>query len=125
MKDFGKSHVLPSFFLFRENIKSWRTSHKQMLLTMKLTILLMTVALLHVHAGVFSQNVTISGRNLPLKKIFTIIESQTGYAFFYKNELLKNARPVTIDVKNAPLESVLQLCFADQPLGYDIQNKTV
>jgi TonB-dependent starch-binding outer membrane protein SusC len=125
MEVFGKGHVLPGiFFLFKE-AKRRVVRHHQMLLTMKLTVFLLTVALIQVQAGAFSQNVTISGKDLPLKAVFKTIKAQTGYTFFYNNELLKEAKPVTIDVKDAPLEDVLRLCFEGQTLGYDVQNKTV
>jgi TonB-linked SusC/RagA family outer membrane protein len=112
-------------FGIRQTMPSWQEPNHQMLLTMKLTIVLMTVALLRVQAGVFSQNVNLTGKDMTLKKIFSVINKQTGYDFFYDRELLKSAKPVTLDVKNAPIQDVLRLCFADQPLGYDIQSKTV
>jgi len=109
MKDFGKSH----------------TSYHQMLLTMKLTIILMTVALLQAHAGAFSQKVTITGSNLTLKEVFSAIGKQAGYNFFYEHDLLNNAKNVTLHVKDGSVEEVLALCFEDQPLTYSIEKKTV
>jgi TonB-linked SusC/RagA family outer membrane protein len=125
MKDFGKSHVLPSFFPFCAKVKSWHASHYQMLLTMKLTIILMTVALLQVHAGAFSQKVTITGNNLTLKEVFSAIRKQAGYDFFYGHDLLNNAKSVTLNVKDGSVDEVLALCFEDQPLTYYIEKKTV
>lgn len=77
------------------------------------------------HAGGMAQNVSLTGRDLSLKKVFAEIKHQTGYAFFYNYALLKEAHNVTLDVKNVPLTEVLDKCFADQPLGYVIENKTV
>src|ERR1700744_3653106 len=125
MKNFGKGRVLSGFSILYEKVKNRHAFHPQMLLAMRLTIILLTVALTHAQASVFSQNVTVSGHDLPLKTIFNQIETQTGYIFFYKNELLKDAQPVTIDVKNGSLEQVLRICFAGQPLSYIIQNKTI
>ncbi len=115
MKIFGKSHAL-SF--------AWLTHH-QTILTMKLTILLLTIALFRAQGAAYSQNVTLSGRDLPLKQVFNEIERQTGYAFFCNLDLLKTAKPVSLNVKNAALAEVLQLCFSEEPLDYYIQNKTV
>ena len=125
MKDFGICHVLPGFSPVCKKVKDWHASHHQMLLTMKLTIVLMTVTLLQVHAGVFSQNVTISGQNLSLKAVFKELETQTGYSFFYNNLWLKDAKLVSINLRGVPLKEALRLCFAGQPLSYYIQNKTV
>src|SRR5882672_4760890 len=49
------------------------------LLVMKLTILFLTVAFLNVSAKGLSQTVTISGKDMPLKKVFSLIEQQTGF----------------------------------------------
>jgi len=92
---------------------------------MKLTALLLTVALMEAHGGGLAQNVSLSGRNLSLKKVFAEIKHQTGYAFFYNYSLLKEAHPVSLDVKAAPLAEVLSLCFSGQPLDYIIENKTI
>ncbi len=37
----------------------------------------------------------------------------------------KKAKPVSIDVKNAPLKDVLDHCLAGQPLTYNIVDKTI
>src|SRR5579872_7411893 len=115
MKVFGKSHAL----------SEWLTSHHQMFLAMKFTIVLLTIALLQAHGGVFSQNVTLSAHNLPLKKVFREIEKQTGYIFFCNTALFDLAKPVNLNVKDVPLSDALERCFSDQPLSYYIQNKTV
>ena len=97
----------------------------QMCKIMKLITLLLTVALMEAHGGGIAQNVSLSGENLSLKKIFSEIKHQTGYAFFYNYSLLKEAHPVSLNVKEAPLTKVLDLCFAGQPLDYSIENKTI
>ena len=97
----------------------------QMCIAMKLTTLLLTVALMEAHGGGIAQNVSISGKNLSLKKVFSEIKHQTGYDFFYNYDLLREAHPVNLHVKEAPLTQVLKLCFTDQPLDYFIENKTI
>lgn len=92
---------------------------------MKLTAFFVLVACMHVCARGFSQQVTLSEKNAPLKKVIKGIEDQTGYVFFYEKTLLQRANPVTIDVKNARLEEALRLCFRDQPLIYSIVGTTI
>jgi hypothetical protein len=53
------------------------------LLVMKLTILFLTVALLHVQANGLSQTITFSGKDVAIKSVFTAVEKQTGYFFVY------------------------------------------
>ncbi len=92
---------------------------------MKLTVLLMTIALLQVHAAGYSQTVTINQRNSSLDKIFQEIRKQTGYTFLYTDEQLLQGRKVSLQLKNASLEQVLEACFQDQPLTYAISDKMI
>jgi TonB-linked SusC/RagA family outer membrane protein len=95
------------------------------LLVMKLTLVLLVGFLLNAQGNGFSQTITLSAKNIPLEKVFPVIKKQTGYLVFYNEDLLENARRITINVKNEDLETVLGLIFRDQPLGYFIENKTI
>src|SRR5688500_13624777 len=86
----------------------------QMLKVLKLTFILLTVAFLQVSARGVGQTVTLSERNVSLASVFKKIELQTGYSFWYENKLLDNTSKVSIEVKDASLEAVLQLCFKNQ-----------
>jgi TonB-linked SusC/RagA family outer membrane protein len=92
---------------------------------MKLTVILLTVAFLNVQAAGFSQNVTLSGKNLSLKKVFGAIEEQTGYMVFYNQDVLTNAKPVSVSVKDMSLTSFLDVVLADLPVSYIIEGKTI
>jgi TonB-linked SusC/RagA family outer membrane protein len=98
---------------------------KNCFLVMKLTAILLTISLLQVRAEGLSQTLTISGKNMQLEKVFTVIKQQTGYVFLYTDDVIKYAKKVTLNVKDAQLEEVLKLAFKGQPLGYLIENKTV
>lgn len=98
---------------------------KRLLLIMKLTVILLFVAAMHVSARGYSQRVSIQLRDAPLEKVFDEIKRQTGYSIFYNYRLLNNARPVTVNVKNASVEEVLNICLKDQPLGYAIAEKSI
>lgn len=85
----------------------------------------MVAGMLQVSAKGYSQNISISGKDISIRKVFDEIKNQAGYVFFYDEALLRKARPVTIDVKNAPVETVLNATFKDQPLTWTIENKTI
>ena len=72
-----------------------------------------------------SQTVNLSGKNLSLTKIFTSIKKQTGTLFFYDDELIKEAKPVTVKLRNVPLQSALNEIFKDQPFTWVLEDKTV
>jgi TonB-linked SusC/RagA family outer membrane protein len=91
----------------------------------KLTAVLLVTACLQVSAKSYSQKVTLSESDVSLKKVFKEIRRQTGFLFFYSDELLQQARKVSIHVKDAPLHAVLDSCFRDQPLGFEIDGNTI
>lgn len=98
---------------------------EQTVRVMKLTVILITCCLLQVSARSFGQRVTINKTNTSLQTVLQDIRKQTGVDFFYDSELLKNAKPVNIKLKNATIEDALKACFADQPYSYAIENGIV
>src|SRR5580658_10112563 len=88
----------------------------QMVKIMKLTCFLLTVAFLHVSAGGFSQQVTLSLKDVPIEKVFREIERQTGYGFLYNKKMFANFPNVTIEAKNEDIKAVLDQCFHAMPV---------
>jgi TonB-linked SusC/RagA family outer membrane protein len=88
---------------------------------MKLTALLLTFVLLKASA----QQITFSGTNVPIEKVFSSIKKQTGYVFFHRTEDLNAAQPVSVSLEKAPLETALRNILKDQPLSYAIQGNTI
>ncbi|THU39500.1 SusC/RagA family TonB-linked outer membrane protein [Niastella caeni] len=105
--------------------QSQRVLTKKMLMVMKLTAIILLAAFLHVSARGLSQMLTITLKNAPLEKVFSEIQKQTGYSFFYEDGLLKNAKPVDITVVKASIVQVLDICFANQPFTYKIVNNAI
>lgn len=98
---------------------------KSFMLAMKLTIVFLTVAFLQVHANAVSQSVTISGKELSLKKVFSIIEQQTGYVVLSNKKDLEATKPVTLAVFDMPLQQLLNMVFKDQPVNYRLDGTTI
>jgi TonB-linked SusC/RagA family outer membrane protein len=95
-------------------------------LIMKLTIVFLIATLLHVSAASYSQNVSLKVKNASLLDVFKQLRKQSGVGFVYDNKMLDASKPVSINVTNAPLKSVLDECFEDQPLSYElVQNMIV
>jgi TonB-dependent starch-binding outer membrane protein SusC len=92
---------------------------------MRLTALLILIAALHVGATGHAQRVTISVKNASIENVFKEIRKQTGYQFLYNNQMLDKAKKVSITIQNATLTEALDVCFADQPLTYEIIEKTI
>jgi len=95
------------------------------LLIMKFIAIFLFAAGLQVSATGYSQTITLAQNNVPLKKVFREIEKQSGYQFFYKDRLIRQTGTVSINVRNATVESVLNECFKNQPLSYTVLDKII
>ena len=94
-------------------------------LAMRMTVILLTVACLQVSAGGYSQKVSLSVKKQSLETVFREIKQQTGYVFWYKLELLKHAKKVTVSLVDQDLNRALDEIFTDQPLTYEIVDKMI
>ena len=99
----------------------------KILLIMKMLILLLTVTCMHVSASGFSQStVTLSGKELQLKEVFTTIQQQTGYRFLYHEDDKLNTIKVNMAVRNMPVREVIEKILTNTDFSYRItRNKLV
>lgn len=109
--------------LTRPRFKTYRAG--QLIRIMRLTIIIITALFIQVSAKSVAQKVTISAKNAPLLQLFDELRMQTGYDFLYSDEMLKMAKPVTINAKQQQLEAVLKQMFNNQRLVYVLKNKAV
>lgn len=98
---------------------------KKFLLIMKLTTLLLFLALMQASGAVFSQSLTIKGKDVTLKQVFVEINKQTGYNVFWSPKSIKNTPKLDLDFENTPLKDALQFCLKDLPFTYSIDGKSV
>jgi len=97
----------------------------KILLTMKLTAILITLAVIQASASSYAQKVTLFEKNIPLERALKSITKQTGYDLVFNSKDIKKAKPVTINVNEASLEEALKLCFINQSFKYSIDTKTI
>lgn len=102
-----------------------RTIRKTILRAVKLTSILLSIVCLHVSANTTAQKLSLSIRNGSPQSLFATIEQKIGSTVFYNAMDLKSARPITIDIKDASMEEVLQTSLKAQALTYFIQEKTM
>jgi len=97
----------------------------------KLLATLTTLALLQLSVSpAFCQpiprHISLAVKDLPLTSILDTLETMTGYTHFGETSRLRHARNVTIDVKDASLKQVLDICFRNQPLlTYDLVGRSI
>ncbi len=97
----------------------------KMLLIMRLTTIFLLATALQISAKGISQKISISGKNMPLEKVFASIEGQSNYSFLYKYNDLREARPVDLHMKNADIRDVLDACLKEQHLTYTIEKNII
>src|SRR6478672_10948808 len=97
----------------------------QALRIMKLTFILLTAAFLQVSAKGVAQRVTLSLKDVSMERVFREIEKQTGYGFLYTRKMLKDLPLVSVNVKDAPVEQVLDNCLSGQAVDYSIESQTI
>ena len=105
--------------------KPGRGCFTKTLLVMKLTGIILLAGFLQVSAHGTAQTVTFRGKAVPLTQVFSVLEKQTGYVFFYNSRDLEGSLPVTVNLRNAPLENALNAILAGQPLRFIIKGNTI
>ena len=98
---------------------------KKLLLIMKLSVLLLFFTCLHLSAVVNSQTVSLTVNDASLKSVLREFHEQTGFNFFYDDDLLRKAGRVNIDLKDVPLEAALEECFGNSQIEYHIVDNTI
>ncbi|WP_224070213.1 SusC/RagA family TonB-linked outer membrane protein [Arachidicoccus terrestris] len=98
---------------------------RQILLVMRLTIIMLVLALTQVQAKSNAQDVTLNASSLSLKQAFSKIEQQTGYSFFYKDADIQGRTIYALHFNKEPLKEVLGAILKEQYLGYVIKKKTI
>lgn len=87
---------------------------------MKLTAIFLLSLLMRVNANSFAQKVTLTTNKAKLESVLKHISRQTGYLFFYNDQLINKAQPVTVDLKSVSLNEALKAVFNNQPFVYMI-----
>jgi len=97
----------------------------KLLLVMKLTTMILLLALTTASATTYGQKITLSEKNATLKQLITKIRVQSGYGFLYTDDMLANTKPINVELKEASLEDALDAIFKNQPLEYAVEQKNI
>lgn len=99
---------------------------KQILVTMKLTGLLIFLFTIQLSAKSVAQHqVSLEMKDVGIVEIIQALRVQTGVRFFYNHNELKRKAPVTISVKDDYLESVLKQILDQRDLSYSIREDVI
>lgn len=98
---------------------------KQIIMNIKITTILLMVAIVQVSAAGFAQRVTYQQKKVSIAQIFKAVKQQTGYGIVWPAAAMRKLKPVDVNFKNATLEEVLESCLKDQPFSYTINEKVI
>ncbi len=116
------SRGIPSVWMpGKEQLRLWAP----MLRFMKLLSLLLFIVCMTVAAQPKAQTVSLSLNNASLLEVFSAVKKQTGFEVAGNLSILKKTHPVTVSVKNMPLEEFLQMLLRDQPLTYRLDGQNI
>ncbi|MFB6456245.1 SusC/RagA family TonB-linked outer membrane protein [Chitinophaga sp. Hz27] len=80
---------------------------------------------LHISVRGSTQNMTISGKRIPVEQVFMSIKKQTSFAVVCKSSLIKGLKPVDLDITDMPLRTVMDATVKEQGLQYTIGKSSV
>jgi len=101
-----------------------RPALKQILLVMKLTTLMLIIALVQASAKEGFSQITLHANHAPLATVLQSIKQQTGYVFV-TGDIDLNQQQIDVNVKNVSIDKALDACFKNVSLDYKIEDKTV
>lgn len=97
----------------------------QMLRVMRMMSFFLFIVCMHVSARTSSQTITVTGKELTLKKVFSIIEKQTGYVLLSNRSLFSNSGKVSVSAHNMPLADFLNIVLKNRPVSWFLEDRTI
>ena len=96
-------------------------------LKMRVTVLLLLMSVLQSMAGAYSQtakyDISVTGGKL--ESVFKMIEQKGEFTFLYSIEDVDHISAIDINVKQADLREVLDICLAKTKLTYEINGRLI
>ncbi len=105
--------------------KSLKREAMKIVLYTKMCVLFVMINCLQMYASASAQQITIKVERTNITEVFRQIRHQNQMDFIIKTRQMTSARPVTLDLRNVPLEVALKKLFENQPFDYVIENNTI
>ncbi|MEP3378999.1 MAG: TonB-dependent receptor plug domain-containing protein, partial [Maribacter dokdonensis] len=89
---------------------------------MRIFLLFIGIGLSSVYANsVFAQNkIQVDVNNISVEAFFEKIQNTSDYVFFYKDNVIKTDKKISVKLKDAPMKIVLDKAFSNTDLTYKI-----
>ena len=107
--------------IFRSLNLSWRNEMTLKLFRiMKFTAFFLLAVCMQVAANTKAQNVTLKVKDAHMKQVFREIQKQTGLNVMIDEAILEKVGKVTLNVLEMPVSQVLNICFKNEPVAFNI-----
>lgn len=74
---------------------------------------------------VYAQEIRVNLVNKPLKRFIEVIEQQTDYKFFYEERQIDVEQPVSVNLQQADIDTVLREVFKNADIAYSVSDKRI
>lgn len=94
---------------------------------MKLTLLLTVIAVINLSAATYSQEkkLNVNLTSATIGKVFKVIEEQSDFNIFYKDNQINANKEVNLNMKNATINEILDKAFKNTHLSYTVLDKII
>jgi len=110
-----------------EHVGDFYSHTKKLLLIMRLSVLLILIAVFSSAASVYSQEtkLTLKMENAKIAEVFDAIEEQSEFIFFYNRDYFDDNRIVSVDFKDKKIDEVLKELFKGQSVEYEVFDRNI
>ncbi|RQO65933.1 hypothetical protein DBR43_27175 [Pedobacter sp. KBW06] len=102
-----------------------KNNARKLIMKINLVIFLLISTFMQISIAAIAQKINLTEKDIPMPQLLEKISKQTGYDFFYTNEMFSGNSRVAVSFKDANLEEVLNYLFKEQNLKYIIKYKTI
>src|SRR5690606_18574488 len=95
------------------------------ILVMKLAFILLCISLWKVNAASYAQQISIHKQHASITAIFKEIQKQSDYHIFYDAEMLRNTKPVSLQLLRVSIKEAMEQTLVNQGLSYEILDKNI
>ena len=105
----------------------FKIGSRKLILTMKLTFLILMLSLAHASASVYSQStrLSLSVDKMSFRETLKLIEKESNYRFFYNDELTDLNKIVSLAVSDKKIGDILDQLLDDSGVTYRILDNNV
>ena len=100
---------------------------KKLFLMARIVLFFLFVSLVQVSASVYSQQTSLALKlkDAKVEEVFRAIEEQSNFYFLYRSDFLKDLPNVSMDIRDAKVEQVLDQVISPYGFTYEIDDRIV